>query len=521
MNISDLLAWAARQFPEKECVVEVDPQENYRRVLTYRQFDQRVNMVAHSLLNAGVKKGDRVLHFMKNRIEWMESYFGIIRIGAIVVPLNFRFTGADLGYVGKTVEPSISIVDDDLLGIITDIESYENIFDRIMCVGDNVPETMTGYEETIAGHSGSPPDIEISDGDDLGIYFTSGTTGLPKPILYTHKNLYTIAVSNGFTIPLPQDHNSIIYCPLYHTATFFFWLPSLFQGGKATLLLKYSSRNLLKVFEQERGTEVNIPMPHCVDMITAQQTGEINVEDYDLSSWALINTGAQPYPPSVIKDMTKLLPTVGIQHGFGISEGGGATLTRLGPDEILKRPGSVGRTAVMVDAKVVDKNGMELPPGEVGELIIRSERTMKGYYKNPDATTAAIINGWLYTGDIARMDDDGYFYIVDRKKDVVISGGENVYPVEVENVLMTHPKILEVAVIGTPDKKWGERVTAVVMLKPNEEMTEDELLDWCRSNFPNYNRPRSIIFGEIPKSPTNKVLKHELRLTYCGRESAF
>jgi acyl-CoA synthetase (AMP-forming)/AMP-acid ligase II len=219
--------------------------------------------------------------------------------------------------------------------------------------------------------------------------------------------------------------------------------------------------------------------------------------------------------------MTDLLPTVGIQHGFGISEGGGATLTRLPPDEILKKLGSIGKPSAMVDARVVDNEGHELPPGGVGEFVIKSERTMKEYYKNPKTTAEAIKDGWLYTGDIARMDQDGYFYIVDRKKDVVISGGENVYPVEVENVLMTHPKIMEASVIGTPDEKWGERVTAVVKLKPGEEMTKDELLEWCREMLPAYNRPRRIEFGEIPKSPTNKVLKHELRLKYGGKESAF
>jgi len=521
MNISDLLAWSARRYPDEECVVEVDPETNYRRGLTYRQFDERVNMVANALLDAGIKKGDRVLHFMKNRIEWMESYFGIVRIGAVVVPLNFRFTGADLEYVARIVEPSITMVEDALVGIITDIDSHEEIFGRFICVGDNVPEAMKGYEEFMANHSVSHPDIKISEDDDLGIYFTSGTTGLPKPIVYTHKNLYTITVSNGFTIPLPANHNSVIYCPLYHTATFFFWLPSLFQGGKATILLKFTPHNLLKAIEQERGTEVNIPMPHCVDMITAQQRGEIDVKDYDLSSWWLINTGAQPYPPKVLKDMTDLLPTVGVQHGFGISEGGGATLTRLPPEEILKKPGSIGKASVMVDIKVVDDEGNDLPPGQVGEFVIKSERTMKTYYKNPEATAKAIKDGWLFTGDIAKMDEDGYFYIVDRKKDVVISGGENVYPVEVENVLMTHPKILEAAVIGTPDEKWGERVTAVVKLKPGEEMSRDELLEWCREKLPAYNRPRRVEFGEIPKSPTNKVLKHELRKTYGGKESAF
>ncbi len=521
MNISDLLAWSARQWPEKECIVEVEPEKEERRSLTYRQFDERVNQVAHALLKAGIQKGDRVLHFMKNRVEWVESYFGIIRAGGVVVPLNFRFVSLDLEYVVKIVDPALTIVEDELCKVIEPVRGSLKGPGKCICVGKKIPGGMEGYEPFISGHSGLQPGIEILEDDDLGIYFTSGTTGMPKPILYTHKSLYTATVSNGFTIPLAPDHNSVIYCPLYHTATFFFWLPCLFKGGKATILLKFNPHFLLKTIASEKGSEVNIPMPHCVDLINAQERGEINTKDYDLSSWRLINTGAQPYSPTVLKGMANLFPGVGIEHGFGISEGGGATLTLLSPEELFKKLGSVGRPSALVDARVVDPEGRDVKPGENGELIIKTERMMKEYYKNAKATAEAIRDGWLFTGDIARKDDEGYLYIVDRKKDVVISGGENVYPVEVENVLLTHPKILEAAVIGTPDEKWGEKVTAVIRLKPGEEISREALLEWCKSKFPSYNCPRRIEFGEIPKSPTNKILKNELRLRYGGKEGAF
>jgi acyl-CoA synthetase (AMP-forming)/AMP-acid ligase II len=521
VTISDLLAWSARQWPDKECVVEFDPQTNQRRSLTYRQFDQRVNRVANALLSSGIKKGDRVLHFMRNRFEWLESYFGIIRIGALVVPLNFRFTGADVTYAAGIVEPSLVFVEDDLAELIDRAHPAMSHVEKYISIGGNNIEGLQGYEEFMAGHPVTHPDVKVSEEDDLGVYFTSGTTGQPKAILYTHKNLYTVAVSNGLSIPMPSQPNSVIYCPLYHTATFFFWLPCLFKGGKATLLNRFSPHYLLETIEKERGTEVNIPMPHCVEIVAAQQTGQIQISDYDLSSWYLINTGAQPYPPKVLRDLVELLPSVDIQHGFGISEGGGATLTRLAPDELLKKPGSVGRPVVMVEAMVVDNESQPVPPGQLGELVIKTERMMKQYYKNPEATAAGIKNGWLHTGDIARMDEDGYFYIVDRKKDVIISGGENIYPVEIENILATHPKILEVAVIGTPDEKWGECVTAVVKLKPGQEMTQGELLEWCRDKFPSYKRPRRVEFGDLPKSPTNKILKPALRLRYGGKESAF
>lgn len=521
MIISDLLAWSARQWPDKECVVEFDPQTDQRRSLTYRQFNERVNRVANALLSSGIKKGDRVLHFMRNRIEWLESYFGVIRIGAIVVPLNFRFTNADVTYAAGIVDPSLAIVEDDLAELLTPTQFAMHHVRKYISIGEKKIEGMENYERFIVGHPVTPPNANVSEEDDLGVYFTSGTTGQPKAILYTHKNLYSVAVSNGLSIPMPAQPNSVIYCPLYHTATFFFWLPCLFKGGKATLLNRFSPHNLLKTIEKERGTEVNIPMPHCVEIITAHQTGQIHISDYDLSSWFLVNTGAQPYPPTVFRELVELLPTVGIQHGFGISEGGGATLTRLPPDELLKKPGSVGKPVVMVEARVVDEADQPVPPGQLGEFVIKTERVMKEYYKNPEATASAIKNGWLHTGDIARMDEDGYFYIVDRKKDVIISGGENIYPVEIENILATHPKILESAVIGTPDKKWGECVTAVVKLKPDQEMTQDELLEWCRDKFPSYKRPRRVEFGDLPKSPTNKILKPALRLRYSGKETAF
>jgi acyl-CoA synthetase (AMP-forming)/AMP-acid ligase II len=519
--ISDLLAWSARRWPDKECVVEVDPQNSWRRSLTYRQFDQRVNRVANALLSAGIRKGDKVLHFMRNRIEWLESYFGTLRMGAVIVPLNFRFTSADITYAAEIVGPSFAFVEDDLAWLVSPAHPAMISVKKYVFIGAGRIEGMEDFERFISGHPVTHPDTKVSEEDDLGVYFTSGTTGRPKAILYTHKNLFTVALSNGLGIPLPPEANSVIYCPLYHTATLFFWLPYLFKGGKATILTRFSPHNLLKAFEQERGTEVNIPMPHCVELIAAAESGEVHPRDYDLSSWHSINTGAQPYPPKVLRDLADLLPTVGVQHGFGISEGGGATLLRLAPDELFKKPGSVGKPIPMVEAMVVDPEGRPVPPGQLGELVIQTERMMKEYYRNPEATSAAIRHGWLYTGDVAKMDEDGYFYIVDRKKDVIISGGENIYPVEVENILATHPKILEAAVIGTPDTKWGECVTAVIKLKPGQKMTGEEFLEWCRDRFPTYKRPRRVEFGELPKSPTNKILKPALRLRYSGKESAF
>ena len=523
MIIPEVLAWSAHRWPDNECIVEVDPISNKRRSLTYRQFDERVNMVANALLDTGIKKGDFVLHFMRNRIEWLEAYFGIIRIGAIVVPLNFRFTSSDVKCAVDVVQPRLIIIEDKLTDTIAPIHSsLSTVIKDYICVGENVPKGMKNYKEFIAGHSTIQPDIQVSEEDYLGIYFTSGTTGTPKAILYTHKNLFAATISNDATVALAPNPNALMYPPLYHTVSFFLF-PYLLHGGKWTLLLKFSIPDFLKVIEQEKCTEViTLVLPHCVDLITAQKAGEINVKDYDLSSLHTINTGAQPYPTSVTRGLVNLFPTVGINYGYGISEGGGATTTLLTSDEIISKIGSVGKPSFMVNYRIVDEAGNDVEQGEVGELILKTERMMREYYKNPAETAKTIRNGWLYTGDLAKVDAEGYIYIVDRKKDVIISGGENVYPAEVEEILLKHPKIKEAAVIGTPDEKFGERVTAIVTLKSGMQITREELVEWCKEKFPAYKRPRRIEFDDsIPKSATQKVLKPELRLRYGGKQAAF
>lgn len=515
MLISDILALAAEQWPDREAVVYVDYGKNIRKAVTYSEFNARVNQTAHALLQRGIKKGDAVLHFMPNRIEWLETYFGIIRIGAKVVPLNFRFTTADLVYAVNVIEPKLAFVDESLVDVLAPAQSdFASIKDYIYVTDE--PDARAGnYEEFIKDKPETPPGVNVAMDDILGIYFTSGTTGLPKAIVYPHSSLFYSAVSNGLTLRQPDKPNSIIYCPFYHTATFNFWLPLLFKGGRATILNKFSPFDLLKVFEEEKGTEVNIPMPHCVDLVNAYKYGHLDVSKYDLSSWITINTGSQPYPPSLIVDLQKMFPHVGVQHGFGMSEAGGASLTIVQPEEIITYSNSVGRPNAMVNAAILDEDWNRLPPDTVGELAFKSLRNMREYYNNPEATAATIKDGWLRTGDYAKMDADGYIYIVDRKKDVIISGGENVYPVEVENVLLTHPKIKEVAVIGLPDERWGECVTAVVVLHAEEALTKEDLLAWCKDNFPAYKRPRRIEFGLIPKSHTQKVLKPELRKRYA------
>lgn len=522
MLFHEVLAWAARQWPEREFIVEVDPVNNRRRSLTYKQFADRTNMLANGLLDLGIKKGDMVLHFMRNRIEWLEAFFGVITAGAIVVPLNFRFTSADVKYCADVVQPSLAIFEDELLAIISPIRSSITTVKDYICIGKNIPNGIRNYEQLIAKYPISQPNVRLSENDDMAVYFTAGTTGTPKPILFCHKNFYEAAICNGLTLSLPPNPNSLVHLPLFHLGPFGLWLSYLLQGGKCTILQRFSVHNFLKTIEQEKATEANLVMPHSVDIINAVKNGEITLSDYDLSSWYVMNTGSQAFATGVLQDLLDLFPHVNVRHSYGLSESVGPFITTTVTREELRRKlGSIGRPAVMVDCRIIDSEGNDVGPSEAGELILRTERVMKGYYKNTEETAKTIKGGWLYTGDIAKMDEDGYIYIVDRKKDVIVSGGENVYPVEVEEILLKHPKILEAAVIGTPDEKFGERVTAVVTLKSGEHMTEDDLFEWCKEKFPAYKRPRRIEFGTIPRSSTQKILRRELKLRYTRKKTAF
>ena len=521
MNVSRILTLAASRWGDRECVVEITPTENKRRSRSYREFNERVNKLANALLDAGIKKGDIVVTFMRNSIEWMETYFGIIRAGAVVAPLNFRFTSDDIKHVADVTEPSLIILEEELSEVVNAIGSPLPTIERYICIGKSISGKMADYEEFIASYPPTEPETQILDEDNIAVYFTSGTTGTPKAVLFTHKNLFMVAIENFITFPPVPGGNYVAILPLYHVAAFFQWLPYLFRGGTCTLLQEFSPHDFLHTMEKEKGTEVFLVMPMLFDIVEAHKRGDIDIGTCDLSSWQLLNTGSQAYPRHLLLTVSKLFPGVRVNHGYGLSEGAGAATFILEPEDLIRKCGSIGKpVAAMVEARIVDDEGKQVPPGEMGELIIKTDRMMKEYYRNPEETAKVIKDEWLYTGDVAKVDEEGYYYIVDRKKDVIISGGENVYPAEVEEVILKHPKILEAAVIGVPDERFGERVLAVVKLKPDEEMTQEDFLRWCKENFPGHRRPRQVEFGDIPRGATRKVLKPELRERYSGKKEA-
>jgi len=519
IHIGEMLARNARMFPEDTALVERKPEEGKRTAITWREFDEKANKVAHILQEMGVKKGDRVIHLMHNSIDWLVIYFGIIRTGAWVVPLNFRFTSEDIKYCASVAEPKIFVFGEEFSPKISEIKSSLSTVQKFICVGENIPPFAESYHGLLPEAAAGPVDVAIKLEDPCGLYFTSGTTGRPKPILLTHKNLECACITENRHHLQTKDDIFILIPPLYHTGAKMHWFGSLIVGGAAVILHGVKPEWIFEAVSEERGTIVWLLVPWVQDILLKLDRGELKLENYQLSQWRLMHIGAQPVPPSLIHRWKQYFPQMDYDTTYGLSEATGPNCVHLGIENTHKI-GAIGLPGFNWEARIVDEKGNDVPPGQPGELIVRGNGVMKEYYKNPEATAQTIKDGWLYTGDIVRQDEDGFIYIVDRKKDVIITGGENVFPVEIENYLHNHPAVKDVAAIGYPDERLGEIVAVVVELVPEKQITEEEILQYCQG-LPRYKRPRKVFFGEIPRNPTGKIEKPKLRKKYTGKEEAF
>ena len=379
--------------------------------------------------------------------------------------------------------------------------------------GQTVPDGMEDFQDVIDKSSPEPPTVTINDDDACGLYFTSGTTGAPKPILLTHKNMECAAITENYHHRQKHEDNFILIPPLYHAGGKMHWFGSLIVGGKATILAEMNPNNLFSTVHEERGTVVFLLVPWAQDILQTLDRGELKKEDYDLSCLRLMHMGAQPIPPSVVRHWKEYFPDMQYDTSYGLSESTGPGCVHLGIENEHK-VGAIGKPGFNWETRIVSEDGKDVAQGEVGELVVRGNGVMKEYYKNPEKTLETIKDGWLYTGDVAKMDNDGFIYLVDRKKDVVITGGENIFPVEIEDVLQGHPKIYDAAVIGIPDERLGEIVAVVIDIKPDMVLTEEEVNKFCEQNLPRYKRPRRIIFDKVPRNPTGKIEKPKLRQKY-------
>ena len=534
MIITDFLERNARLYGQETALVEINPSEErdkavtwwdfnliesashdapYRRELSWKDFDRRANRFANLLLSRGLKKGTKVAILLMNCLEWLPIYFGILKAGCLAVPMNFRYSSDEIKYCLDLADVEVLIFGPEFVSRMDAIEK-EVPGVKMFYVGKDGPAYTEDCMRLMGFCSSSAPPIALDEQDDAAIYFSSGTTGFPKAILHKHLSLVQSCLTE-------QNHHSqtredVFLCipPLYHTGAKMHWFGSLLSGSKAVLLRGVKPEWILRAATEERCTIVWLLVPWAQDVLDAIDDGRVDLSQYRLDQWRLMHVGAQPVPPSLIRRWMKVFPHHQYDTNYGLSESIGPGCVHLGVENVHK-VGAIGKPGYGWETKIVDDQGNEVTPGDVGELAVRGNGVMTCYYKNPEATAEVLKDGWLYTGDMAKVDEDGFIYLVDRKKDVVISGGENLYPVQIEDFLRGFDKIKDVAVIGLPDARLGEIAVAIIEIKEGETCTEAEINAFCM-DMPRYKRPKKIFFDTVPRNPTGKIEKPALRQKYCG-----
>ena len=532
MPVTDFLERNVKLYGSETALVELNPEimetrrrtwkeydliqpttdEPFRREISWNVFNEKANRFANMLLSRGVKKGDKVAILMYNCLEWLPIYFGVLKTGALAVPFNFRYSAEEIQYCADLAEVQVLVFGPEFIGRIESIAEKLSKGRLLIYVGDNCPSFAESYRELAADCSSVAPQVLITDDDDAAIYFSSGTTGFPKAILHKHRSLTQAAEMEQKHHRIEHDDVFLCIPPLYHTGAKFHWMGSLIAGGRAVLLKGTTPEVILKAISDEHCTIVWLLVPWAQDILDALDRGDIKLADYKLDQWRLMHIGAQPVPPSLIRRWKEYFPHHQYDTNYGLSESTGPGCVHLGLDNIDK-VGAIGVPGYRWEVKIMGEDDQEVPQGEVGELCVRGPGVMTCYYNDPKATADVLKDGWLYTGDMAMQDPDGFYFLVDRKKDVVVSGGENIYPVQIEDFLRSNSKIKDAAVIGLPDKRLGEICGAIIEVKDGMSCTEEEIRDFCL-DLPRYKRPRKIIFAEIPRNATGKIEKPVLRKRY-------
>lgn len=534
MVITDFLERNARLYGQETSLVEINPSEErdrattwwdfnliesadsdapYRRELSWKDFDYRANRFANLLLSRGLKKGTKVAILLMNCIEWLPIYFGILKAGCIAVPMNFRYSSDEIKYCLDLADVEVLIFGPEFISRMDAIKDEIPFVKTLFFVGKNGPSYTEDCISLMGFCSSNVPPVALNDTDDAAIYFSSGTTGFPKAILHNHLSLVHSCFAEQNHHSQTKDDVFLCIPPLYHTGAKMHWFGSLLSGSKAVLLRGVKPEWILRAVTEEKCTIVWLLVPWAQDLLDAIDSGRVDINKYRLDQWRLMHIGAQPVPPSLVMRWMKIFPNHQYDTNYGLSESIGPGCVHLGVENTHK-VGAIGKAGFGWETKVVNDKGEEVKKGEVGELIVKGDGVMTCYYKNPEATEEVLKNGWLYTGDMAREDEDGFLYLVDRKKDVVISGGENLYPVQIEDFLRSFDKIKDVAVIGLPDARLGEIAAAIIEIKEGIECSEAEIEEFCKE-LPRYKRPRKIFFDKVPRNPTGKIEKPVLRDKYC------
>jgi fatty-acyl-CoA synthase len=482
---------------------------------TYAALSERVNRAANALRGLGIGKGDRVAVLALNCNQYVELYFANGKIGAVTTPLNYRLTGTELEFIINNSEAVALVVDQEHVGRIAELKHLLPTVRHYICIGGQ-HQGYLDYEAWIAAASPTDPPAAVGETDLLWQMYTSGTTGRPKGAMISHRALLANTMQVAFEFPISPGDRSLIVAPLYHAAAVINTMVTLAQGGTIVVKPQFNPFEILQTFSDEGITHALLVPAMILFML--QLPG---IAQADFGGLKYVIYGASAIPVEVLRQAIRIFKCKFVQ-GFGQTEST-AVLTVLrpedhvleGPPEKVRRLQSCGRELFGCEVRVVNERGEPVKPGEVGEVIARGPNIMTGYWKLPEATAETLRDGWLHTGDLGTIDEENYIFIVDRIKDMIVSGGENVYPREIEEVLFAHPAVADAACIGVPSEKWGEEVKAIVVLKPGQQATAEELVKYCGERLAGFKRPRSVEFRDaLPKNPSGKVLKRELREPY-------
>ncbi|MFC1985958.1 long-chain-fatty-acid--CoA ligase [Chloroflexota bacterium] len=515
MNTAEFLSIATAICPDKHAIVF----EGKR--YTFDQLNERVNRLGNALSNLGVQKGDRVAMLQVNANQCVEVYFAVAKIGAIYVPLNFRAKGNELAYMLNSSEANTLFAGERYIDLVNSIKPNLNSVKTFVSL-DSPHEGMLYYEDMIASSPADEIFTEIDDNDTTMLMYTAGTTGFPKGVMLSHNSFTVYVLENVSPADPVSEEGNILTVPLYHVAGIQAMMAAIYGGRTLVMERQFEPKEWMELVETEKANRAMM-----VPTMLKQLMDNPEFSKHDLSSLKVITYGAAPMPLEVIKKAVDVFPGVSFINAFGQTETA-STITTLSPEDHnitgteeekekkLKRLSSIGKPMSDVEMRIVDEEGNELAPGEVGEIVTRGPRVMSGYWKDQEKTEKTIDkDGWVHTGDMGYVDEDGYFFLAGRSTDMIIRGGENISPEEVEGVMYSHPKIEECAVIGVSDEEWGEVPMAVVVIKKGETAAPEELMEYCRANLASFKRPRSVVFAdELPRNPMGKVLKRVLREQY-------
>lgn len=500
MDLGTTLARNARRTPDKTAIYF---NEN---VYTYERFNREVNKLANGLIKKGVEKGEKIALVMKNSDKFMIVFYAIMKAGAVAVPVNFRLTREEVRYILDDSDASVVFFDEEYAPMINQAtEGNPKILFQVSS-GHNTEKEQMSMQEIMTENDSEPPVI-IDEWDDAEILYTSGTTGLPKGALFDHHRILHVAFSTSIMMKIGPEDNLLHVAPLFHSAQLnLFVVTGTYLGSTQVIHEEFNPVQVLKTID---GNKISLlfAVPTMYNFLLQVP----DKEKFDLSSVKRCGYGAAPMPVALLEKSMAMFKSDQFFNMCGLTEAGpGGVLLR--PEDHKTKMGAGGQAMLNTEVRVVTEAGDDVLPGQVGEFIIRSEMVMKEYYTKPAETNKALRDEWLYTGDLATMDEDGFVTLVDRKKDMIISGGENIYSTEVEQVLYKHPKLLESAVIGLPDETWGEKVLAIVVPNKGETLDHEEIKVFCREYLAKYKVPVEIIEEkEIPRNASGKVLKYRIR----------